>query len=304
MSVCKLKHYSKNTNSEFLEDRIASTWTKLFLIVLPSLISSLSLILLNLCWLTLNANLILLFHSASQEEIPCGDTLACPRSLCVTADKWWSHCNCSLNGGSCCVKYQQAWSKWVTSREVKCWWLDLFTTEGRLDFFPQRKGDKKSGFRMYRSRNENLVLAAQDCCSRIADHDLCIKFARQSDCGLLGLLCLSFSWYVCSLVSLGLAVTAVSLTDQVSVVYFFCFCVSLCCTTMVLYRYFSRQLFYMWNEIFMVLIQWCSVEKYSPGVIASALRNGKMGHSTEECRRGMIRDRVLALETPQLWTVL
>lgn len=159
---------------------------------------------------------------------------------------------------------------------------------------PRGRGIKKTGFRMYRSRNESLILAAQDCCSQIADHDLCMESARQSNCGLLGLLCLSFFWQVCSLVSLGLAVTAVFLIDQVSVVNLFCFCVSLCCTTVVLYRYFSRQLSYMLNEVFIALTQWCSEEKYNPGVIASALRNGKMRHSTEECRRGMIRDRALS----------
>lgn len=116
----------------------------------------------------------------------------CHRSLCVAVDKWWSHGNCSLNGGSCWVRYQQAWSKWVTSKEVKCWWFDLFKREGSFGFFFQKKGDKKPGFRMYRSRNESLVLAAQDCCTRIADHDLCIESARQNDCGLLGLLCLRF----------------------------------------------------------------------------------------------------------------
>lgn len=242
---------------------------------------------MNLCWLTLNANLTLLFCSASQEGIPCGDTLACPRSPCVAADRWWSHHSCSLNGGNCWIRYQQAWSKWVTSREeVKCWRRKIFFSGGR--------GIKSPGFGIYRSRNGSLVLAAQDCCSRIADPYLCVESARQRDCGLSGLLCLSFSWCACISVSLSLAVTAVSLTDQVSVVNLFRLCLSLCSTTMVLYRYFSRQLFYMWNEIFMALTQWCSVEKYSPGVIASALRNGKMGLSTEECRRGMIRDRALS----------
>lgn len=59
--------------------------------------------------------------------------------------------------------------------------------------FFRRRAIKKTGFRMYGFRNENLVLAAQDCCSQIADHDLCIESARQKDYDLLGLICLSFS---------------------------------------------------------------------------------------------------------------
>lgn len=63
--------------------------------------------------------------------------------------------------------------------------------EGR--FFSGGRGIKTPGFGMYRSKNGSLVLAAQDCCSRVADRYLCVESARQRDCGLSGLLCLSFS---------------------------------------------------------------------------------------------------------------
>lgn len=68
------------------------------------------------------------------------------------------------------------------------------------------------------------------------------------------LLCKSFSWCASSFVSLGLAATAISLIDQVSVVHLFCFCLSLHGTTIVLDNN-KRQLFYKQIEIFMALTQ-------------------------------------------------
>lgn len=86
----------------------------------------------------------------------------------------------------------------------------------------------------------------------MAGHKLCTESAEQQGCGLSALLCKSFSWCASSFVLLGLAATAISLIDQVSVGHLFCFCLSLHGTTIVLDNN-KRQLFYKQIEIFMAL---------------------------------------------------
>lgn len=111
---------------------------------------------------------------------------------------------------------------------------------------------------------------------------------KTSGLGLSFLLIVNFFWPACSFVFLALAVTAISLIDQMPKANFFYFLavyvtaihsfIELAVPTVSVLQVTIMSGCCRKNKVFTTLIEWCSAETYKPRIISGLLRRPRVWH--------------------------